>query len=299
MYSTDIRKLALHIYSVFHSLRKTGVLVQASHTSVARWLKNPVPKGYSSVRRLTTRTLVVEALRGAILSNPLLTLAQLRSIVLQTTGVSTSRELLRIALKNCNITSKKARFYGMSPKVPERTQEFVAQRSNFILQGRPFFSVDEAGFGRHRHPVRGYAPKGQPILLRKKCTRESNVSVIACVSFDRLELLKESKKPITSPLFAEFMEALKAPRGSVILLDNASIHKSKELQVLAEARGWVLLFTPPYSPWFNPIEGVFSVVKRHYYKHGDILAAFQAVQPSHCSAFFNHSQKIEKDIKTN
>jgi transposase len=53
-----------------------------------------------------------------------------------------------------------------------------------------------------------------------------------------------------------------------------------------------LLFTPPYSPWFNPIEGVFSIVKRHYYKHGNINAAFACVEARHTAAFFRQALSL-------
>ncbi len=46
------------------------------------------------------------------------------------------------------------------------------------------------------------------------------------------------------------------------------------------------MFVPHYSPWFNPIEGIFSRVKREFYKHGDIKKSFDAVNNYHCHSFF-------------
>jgi hypothetical protein len=40
---------------------------------------------------------------------------------------------------------------------------------------------------------------------------------------------------------------------------------------------------------FNPIEGVFSIVKRHYYKFLDISRSFDQVTVSHINAFLKHS----------
>ena len=299
MHSFDVRKLACHIYSIFQSLRKTGMLVRASHSSVSRWLKNIEKKPYDSKNRLIKRSLVSEALRASVIVDPLLSLTQLRERVLEATGVTTSRELLRIVLKDSSITRKKAYFYGTSAMLPSRTTEFVALRNSMVQEGRVFYSIDEVGFGRNRYPVYGYAPKGHRILLRKKCTREPNVSVIACVSKEQIVCRRHSNKPITGSSFASFLSDLNIPNGAVILLDNASIHKSKEVVQAAASKGFFLLFTPPYSPWFNPIEGVFSVVKRHYYKHGDISRAFDIVSSAHCSAFFGHAEKIDKDLKSN
>lgn len=59
-------------------------------------------------------------------------------------------------------------------------------------------------------------------------------------------------------------QAFPAPR-SVLVMDNASIHTShmNTLQIACEARGVKILFLPPYSPDFNPIEGSFGDLKSH------------------------------------
>jgi transposase len=55
---------------------------------------------------------------------------------------------------------------------------------------------------------------------------------------------------------------------SVVIMDNASYHKSKELQSLFDEYNHILLFLPPYSPELNPIEKLWGTVKqnlRYYY----------------------------------
>ncbi len=51
------------------------------------------------------------------------------------------------------------------------------------------------------------------------------------------------------------------PAGTVLLLDNVSFHHSKVVKEYAISQGLVLLYVPPYSPWFNSVEGVFSIAK--------------------------------------
>jgi transposase len=46
--------------------------------------------------------------------------------------------------------------------------------------------------------------------------------------------------------------------NSVLVLDNCAIHKSDALRAVVEAQGHLLIFLPPYSPDFNPIEESFS-----------------------------------------
>ena len=45
---------------------------------------------------------------------------------------------------------------------------------------------------------------------------------------------------------------------SVLILDNATIHRSLELRIKCEEAGVLLEFLPPYSPDFNPIEKSFG-----------------------------------------
>lgn len=51
-------------------------------------------------------------------------------------------------------------------------------------------------------------------------------------------------------------------KPSVIICDNAPFHRKKVLRDIARKHGHHLLFLPPYSPDFNPIEKVFALIKR-------------------------------------
>jgi hypothetical protein len=49
--------------------------------------------------------------------------------------------------------------------------------------------------------------------------------------------------------------------NSVLVIDNASIHKVAGIREMVEERGARLLFLPSYSPDLNPIELAFSTIK--------------------------------------
>ncbi len=50
--------------------------------------------------------------------------------------------------------------------------------------------------------------------------------------------------------------------GQVVVMDNASFHKSKKTKELIESVGCKLIFLPPYSPDLNPIEKFWANMKR-------------------------------------
>ena len=58
----------------------------------------------------------------------------------------------------------------------------------------------------------------------------------------------------------------------IIILDNASIHKSARLQELCERSGVILEFLPPYLLDFNPIKAIFKDLKA-WIKRNYILAS--------------------------
>jgi putative transposase len=52
-------------------------------------------------------------------------------------------------------------------------------------------------------------------------------------------------------------------KGGVIIMDNAGFHRKKELENICEEAKTSLLFPPPHSPDFNPIEKTWANMKRN------------------------------------
>ena len=55
-------------------------------------------------------------------------------------------------------------------------------------------------------------------------------------------------------------------KGTVIVMDNASFHRKKQLIYAAQKAGCCLIFLSPYSPQLNPIEKFWSWLKRYLRK---------------------------------
>lgn len=70
--------------------------------------------------------------------------------------------------------------------------------------------------------------------------------------------------PINREAFEVYVEkvlVLELRPGDIVVMDNLSSHKGPRSRALIEAAGASLLFLPPYSPDFNPIENAFAKLK--------------------------------------
>jgi len=65
------------------------------------------------------------------------------------------------------------------------------------------------------------------------------------------------------------------PKGTAIILDNASFHRKSELFKIAAEYGYLLIFLPPYSPDKNPIEHSWANMKRWLRKNASRFASIQ------------------------
>ena len=70
--------------------------------------------------------------------------------------------------------------------------------------------------------------------------------------------------PINAVAFQAYVEQVLIPElspGDIVVMDNLGSHKGSQVRAAIEAAGASLLYLPPYSPDFNPIEKAFSKLK--------------------------------------
>lgn len=89
-------------------------------------------------------------------------------------------------------------------------------------------------------------------------------TTLAVVGLDGITAPLVLSGAVNGHIFYHYMEQCVAPSlqaGDILFLDNLASHKVAGLAALVEARGARLLYLPPYSSDFNPIEWVWSKVK--------------------------------------
>lgn len=105
--------------------------------------------------------------------------------------------------------------------------------------------------------------------------------------------------PINGDWFEAYVRQILVPelrRGDIVIMDNLSSHKRASVRERIEAAGATLLFLPPYSPDFNPIEKAFARLKAMLRKAGErtvtglwnlIGKLVDIFQPDECANYFS------------
>lgn len=106
--------------------------------------------------------------------------------------------------------------------------------------------------------------KGQRAYSQRPHKRGKNVSLISAISLQGL-VTHSSLFGATNGLTLEaFISRKLVPKlwtGACVVMDNYSIHKGEEVKALIHAAGAKLIYLPPYSPDFSPIENCWSKIK--------------------------------------
>lgn len=94
--------------------------------------------------------------------------------------------------------------------------------------------------------------------------RGGNLTLLAALSKERLQAEWVIEGSVDGDVFVTWLEHVLLPTltpGHVVVMDNLRAHYRKEVRSLIEAHGCTLLYLPPYSPDFSPIELAFSKIK--------------------------------------
>ena len=112
---------------------------------------------------------------------------------------------------------------------------------------------------------RAWSKKGEIIVGQKSGKYYQRTNIIAGLNNNKPVAPMIFNGSCNTKLFETWIEEglIKALKpGQVVIMDNASFHKSQRTRELIESVGCELIFLPPYSPDFNPIEKFWANMKR-------------------------------------
>jgi transposase len=110
----------------------------------------------------------------------------------------------------------------------------------------------------------GYALKGRRCFGSHNWGAKGRTNVIGALLGGALLTASLFQTTVNTAVFnAWVIQDLipKLPANSVVVMDNASFHKGKDMEKAIKTAGHTLLYLPPYSPDLNPIEKKWAEAK--------------------------------------
>lgn len=220
-------------------------------------------------------------------------LDELQDKLLQNRGTSVSVTTIYRALRRLNYTNKRVSAVALERNDLDR-DAFMNSMANIVTRLDQLVFIDEAARNRKTSGrIHGWARSGAKCMQRRFFVRGQRYSILPALTIDGiyldsitpsfpyltvsvgiithdivhgsvnshrfLDFLREQVIPLTNPY--------PGPR-SVIVMDNCSIHHAAAVRELIEDEaGCKLVYLPPYSPDFNPIEEAFSAIKAYLRRH--------------------------------
>ena len=243
---------------------------------------------------------------GWVDENSMITLKELKEKVHDEFGINVSTSTVNRVIGEFHYTLK------CLVKVPERRncETTLQKRIEYADMFRNLETatthesivfLDEVGFAVVTRPKRGRSLKGTSAYAFVSAAKSRNISVVAAINKNGIIYKKVHDKAVTGEDFKICLQELKSAclnsgiLNPVFIMDNCRIHHYKGLQNIIETENIAIKYLPPYSPFLNPIENVFSVwknlvIRRQSKNEKDLKIAisecFQEISTSHCDGFY-------------
>lgn len=243
-----------------------------------------------------------DEVRALVAGQPDATLEELRA-GLAARGLRVGRTSVHRFLRAIGLTRKKSR--STPPSRPGRTSPLRAPtgRADWkdrqgALSARRLVFVDETWTATNMARRHGRSPRGRRLVAGVPHGHWKTSTFLAALRADALTAPCVIDGAINGETFRAWVEQFLAPTlqpGDLVVMDNLGSHKVAGVREAIEARGAGLLYLPPYSPDFNPIEQFFAKLKALLRKAAArtldaliaaIAAALDAFSPAECANYF-------------
>ena len=157
-------------------------------------------------------------------------------------------------------------------RVMELRYDYADQVSCLFVEELWF--LDETGFNLHVAPIRCWSDVGHTPIEAVAPSKGQNISLLMCISSDGIKHFELKDGAYKSPEFVSFIQELaeqfpELQNGrACLVMDNARIHHARQARQYLEENHIRHVYLPPFSPDLNPIENVFSVLKKRYRGRG-------------------------------
>lgn len=244
------------------------------------------------------------------------TLHQLKHLVFSQFSVSLSHTSIASLLKDLHYSFKRLKVVterSVSDDVINNRRIYSKSFQDLlaIKDDKKIFFIDEVGFNICMRSKYGYAPLGQTPNRVAPGIRSRNVSICCSMNKSGNIFFRDQPYAFNTKDFYNFIndllifvESLDLNRCTFVM-DNVPFHKNKSIKELIEKNEHELIFLPPYTPQFNPIENMFSKWKDYIRRREPrtvedlmklITDGITLISPNDCSGFFRNMLKEMRNV---
>jgi transposase len=185
-----------------------------------------------------------------------------------------------------------------TPKVKRKRTRFRKKVAQLPVEHFKF--LDESSVNIDLTRRYGRAAPGQRVVDSVPQPSGPQTTTLAVIGWTGITAPLVLSGSVNGSVFYGYIEQCVAPTlqpGDILFMDNLSAHKVAGLEDLICSRGAHLIYLPPYSPDFNPIELAWSKVKTILRRLKartlpDLIEALQkallALTPDDIQAWFSH-----------
>ena len=168
------------------------------------------------------------------------------------------------AIKMAGLSRKRLSSHILGKQSDEKIVKFDNDYKPFVNDlSVVIVSTDEMYASEKVIPTHVYSTVGTKRSLTKhKSGGWKQRSLIQSIASDGSKYHEIVNGTVNRNRFVQYITNLPYPAGTVILMDNCSIHKN--IEETLQAKGYVAMFLPPYSPEFQPVEFAFSKIKNAF-----------------------------------
>ncbi len=147
-------------------------------------------------------------------------------------------------------------------RVKEARKHFGEEVS--LIDPKQLIFLDESGANLAMTRLYGRGPIGKRVAGSAPHNYGPNVTMVGAMGVNGVSAAMSFEGAMNGDVFRVFIEQVLAPTlkpGEVVVMDNLSAHKVQGIREAIGRTGASLLYLPPYSPDFSPIEQCWSKVK--------------------------------------
>lgn len=273
--STQEKLLVLeHRYVYGKSAQMTADCLLISKRTVQRYCARFIAGDLFLNTRVPTRfkltDIHLDSLKIALMVDCTFTLNELGIILVLQHHIHVHKSTIGRALARIGYTHKRV------TNIPRQCCDLtVAYFFNWIhahgIRIPQLFFLDESGFdARLVNRDWGWSPRGERAITRNKTTRGIRYTLIATATaqglFDYV-IIDGTTKAATFFVYVVAVLYHRLPPNAILVLDNATVHRSNMFRIVLLFLGIDILYLPPYAPHLNLVEYVFALLKSYMAKY--------------------------------